>query len=51
MKNIRDVFQDNGYSEEEIIAAMAEKENEDQRTEENDETRSIVVMLIPGYIS
>ena len=51
MKNIQDVFQDNGYSDKEVINAMAEKETtEEEETEENNGTRGIVVMPnIPGF--
>ena len=51
LKNIQDVFRANGYSEEETINAMAEKEaaEEEEREEEN-ETRGIVVMPnVPGF--
>ena len=50
MKNIQDVFRDNGYTKEEIVDAMAEKEMENERTNEDDATRGIVVMPnIPGF--
>ena len=43
LRNIQDVFRDNGYSKEEVVNAMAEKES--REVEENvDETRGIVVM-------
>ena len=51
MKNIQDVFRDNGYSKEEIISAVTEKENEQLEEEiEVEKTRGIVVMTnIPGF--
>ena len=45
MKNIQDVFQDNGYSDKEVINPIAEKETtEEEETEEDNGTRGIVVM-------
>ena len=53
LENIQHVFQDNGYPKEEVITAMAEKEetNEQEAEEEGErETRGIVVMPnIPGF--
>ena len=51
LQNIQDVFRDNGYSKEEIISAMTEKENEQLEEEiEVEKTRGIVVMTnIPGF--
>ena len=49
MKNIQDVFQDNGYTKEEIIDAMAERQHPERETEDED-IRGIVVMPnIPGF--
>ena len=50
LKNIQDVFVDNGYTKEETISAMAEKETEEERQEDEEESRGIVVMPnIPGF--
>ena len=50
LKNIEDVFIDNGYSREEIISAMAEKRTDEEREENEDESRGIVVMPnIPDF--
>ena len=52
LKNIRDVFKDNGYPEEEVTSAMAERieETHGEETEEHSGSRGIVVMPnIPGF--
>ena len=50
LKNIQDVFRDNGYSKEEITSAMAERETEEEEENEDDRTRGIIVMPnIPGF--
>jgi hypothetical protein len=51
MKNIQDVFQDNGYTKEEIIDAMTETQRTDREEETEDvATRGIVVMPnVPGF--
>ena len=49
MQNIREVFQDNGYSKDEIIKAMAEKKKKEVN-EEDKTSRGVVVMPnIPGF--
>ena len=50
LRNIQDVFVDNGYTKEETISAMAEKETEEERQEDEDKSRGNVVMpSIPGF--
>ena len=50
LKNIQEVFRDNGYSKEEVLNAMAEKESEEEDENEEDRTRGMVVMPnIPGF--
>ena len=49
MQNIREVFQDNGYSKDEIIKAMTEKKKKEVN-EEDKTSRGVVVMPnIPGF--
>ena len=50
LKNIRDVFKDNGYNDDEITTAMTEKDKSTEEAEEDKETRGMVVMPnIPGF--
>ena len=49
MKNIQEVFQDNGYSKDEINKAMAEREKK-ETNEEDKASRGVIVMPnIPGF--
>ena len=49
MKNIQEVFQDNGFSREEIVDAMKEKQPEGDKETDDEEHRGMVVMPnVPG---
>ena len=49
MQNIQEVFQDNGYSREEITKAMTERERREE-SEEDKASRGVIVMPnIPGF--